>query len=153
MMRVDAFCPTFCWAAANGGVTNGGLRGVWPPWLDIGRNRPFSPLFLPFSSFSGGCEEHLENPENGGKRPFSSDILRFAQPPSLKPPFAAPQFWEKSSVGDWDLSGPKSHNWSQSQAISALTESNRQNPTERRGFGFRNRSPKSQIASDFPSHP
>ena len=45
------------------------------------RNRPksaFFALFLPFSPFSGGCEEHLENPENGGKRPFSSDILRFA---------------------------------------------------------------------------
>ena len=44
-------------------------------------NRPksaFFALFLPFSPFSGGCEEHLENPENGGKRPFSSDILRFA---------------------------------------------------------------------------
>ena len=44
-------------------------------------NRPksaFSALFLPFSPFSGGCEEHLGNPENGGKMPFSSDILRFA---------------------------------------------------------------------------
>ena len=49
-------------------------------------------LFRPFSPFSGGCEEHLGNPENGGKRPFSSDILRFAlKPPSLKPPFAALQ--------------------------------------------------------------
>ena len=37
-------------------------------------NRPFRP----FSAFSGGCEEHLDNPENGGKRPFYSDILRFA---------------------------------------------------------------------------
>ena len=37
----------------------------------------FFALFLPFSPFSGGPEEHLENPENGGKRPFSSDILRF----------------------------------------------------------------------------
>ena len=55
------------WAAANGGVTNGGLRGVWPPFLEIGRNRPKS----------GGCEERLGNPENGGKRPFSSDILGF----------------------------------------------------------------------------
>ena len=44
-------------------------------------NRPksaFFALFLPFSPFSGGCEEHLGNPENRGKRPFSSDILRFA---------------------------------------------------------------------------
>ena len=36
------------WAAANGGVTNGGLRGVWPP---IGRNRPFSPFFCLFTVF------------------------------------------------------------------------------------------------------
>ena len=78
------------WAAANGGVTNGGLRGVWPPFrksAEIGLFRPFST----FSPFSGGCEEHLENPENGGKRPFpqiSSDSLK---PPSLKPPFAALQ--------------------------------------------------------------
>ena len=44
-------------------------------------NRPksaFFALFLPFSPVSEGCEEHLENQENGGERPFSSDILRFA---------------------------------------------------------------------------
>ena len=34
-------------------------------------------LFLPFLPFSGGCQEQLGNPENGGKRPFSSDILGF----------------------------------------------------------------------------
>ena len=41
-------------------------------------NRPKSAkiaLFLPFSPFSGGCEEHLENPENGGKRPFPQICL------------------------------------------------------------------------------
>ena len=37
-----------CWSAANGGVTNGGLRGVWPPVPEIGRNRPFFCLFRPF---------------------------------------------------------------------------------------------------------
>ena len=44
-------------------------------------NRPksaFFGLFLPFSAFSGGPEQHRENPENGGKRPFSLDILGFA---------------------------------------------------------------------------
>ena len=66
------------WTAANGGVTNGGLKGVWPPFLEIGQNRPFSPFFCLFRPLSGGCEEHLGNPENGGKRPFSSDILGFA---------------------------------------------------------------------------
>ena len=41
------------WAAANGGVTNGGLRGVWPPFLEIGQNRPFSPIFGLFRPFPG----------------------------------------------------------------------------------------------------
>ena len=36
------------WAAANGGVTNGGLRG------EIGRNRPFSPFFCLFRPFPEG---------------------------------------------------------------------------------------------------
>ena len=30
------------WTAGNGGVTTGGLRDAWPPFLEIGRNRPFS---------------------------------------------------------------------------------------------------------------
>ena len=33
-----------------------------------------------------------------------------------------------------------------------LTEPNRQKSRRKKGFGLRNRSPKSQIASDFPSH-
>ena len=45
----------YYWDAANGGVTNGGLRGVWLPFLEIGQNRPKSPFFCPFSPFSGGC--------------------------------------------------------------------------------------------------
>ena len=40
--------PNLLWSAANGGVTNGGLRGVWPSILEIGRNRPFSPFFALF---------------------------------------------------------------------------------------------------------
>ena len=68
----------FCWAAANGGVTNGGLRGVWPPFQGNRPTSAFFALLLPFSSVSGGPEQHLENPENGGKRPISSDFLRFA---------------------------------------------------------------------------
>ena len=67
------------WAAAIGGVTNGGLRGAWPPFLEIGR-------ILPFSPFSGGCEEHWENPATGGKRPFS---LRYPQI-CLKPHLLSP---------------------------------------------------------------
>ena len=58
-------------------------------------NRPksaFFALFLPFSPFSGGPGEHLENPEKGGEKGLfphiSSDLLT---PPSLKPPSAALQ--------------------------------------------------------------
>ena len=43
-------------------------------------NRPksaFFALFLPFLPVFGGPEQHLGIPENGGKRPISSDFLRF----------------------------------------------------------------------------
>ena len=66
------------WAAANGGVTNGGFKGCLAALPGNRLKSAFSALFLPFSPFSGGCEEHLGNPENGGKMPFSLDILRFA---------------------------------------------------------------------------
>ena len=42
------------------------------------RKSAFFALCLPFSPFSGGPEQHLDNPENGGKRPFSSEILGLA---------------------------------------------------------------------------
>ena len=48
------------WAAANGGVTNGGLRGVWPPFLKIGRNRPFSPFSCLFRPFPEGAKSTWE---------------------------------------------------------------------------------------------
>ena len=82
----------FLWAAANGGVTNGGLRGVWPPFLEIGR----IGLFRPFSAFFALFRRVQRAPGKSRKRrkkaPFpqiSSDLLK---PPSLKPPFAALQF-------------------------------------------------------------
>ena len=66
--------PKLFWAAANGGVTNGGLRGVWLPFLKIGRNRPFSPFVCLFSLFW-----RVGNPENGGGKAFFLHIsLRFA---------------------------------------------------------------------------
>ena len=58
------------------GVTNRGLRGVWPPFLEIGLLRPFSSffcLFRPFSAFSAfskGYEEHVENPEKRRRKAF-----------------------------------------------------------------------------------
>ena len=65
------------WAAANGRVTNGGLRGLPPPFLGIGRNRPFSPVFCLFRPFPEAPDNTWESPENGGKGPFSSEIFRF----------------------------------------------------------------------------
>ena len=85
------------WAAANGGVTNGGLRGVWPPVLEIGRNRPFSPFFCLFRPFPEGARStwEIQKKEEKGLFPqISSDLLK---PPSLKPPFAALRM---STLGD-----------------------------------------------------
>ena len=79
------------WSAASGGVTNGGLRGVWPPVLEIGRNRPFSPFFCLFRPFPEGLKStwKIQKTEEKGLFPqISSDFLK---PPSLKPPFAALQ--------------------------------------------------------------
>ena len=100
------------WAAANGGVTNGGLRGVWPPFLEIGRNRPFSPFFCLFLPFSRGCEEHLANPENGRKRPFSSDNLRFAQTPISYTPFCGtPRCSPGTKAGTRNRTFPRNEAW------------------------------------------
>ena len=70
--------------------SSGSGFGSWKNWAAANGG-----LFLPFSPFSGGCEEHLGYPENGGKRPFflqiSSDLLK---PPFLKPPFEV--FLEKT---------------------------------------------------------
>ena len=88
----------FNWCAANGGVTNGGLRGVWPPVLEIGQNRPFSPVFCLFRPFPEGPEStwKIQKTEEKGLFPqISSDLLK---PPSLKPPFAAPQFEQRSEA-------------------------------------------------------
>ena len=77
--------PPQTWAAANGGVTNGGLRGVWPPFLEIGQNRPFSPFFCLFCPFPEGPKStrKVQKTEEKGLFPqISSDFLR---PPSLKP--------------------------------------------------------------------
>ena len=57
------------------GCNKWGLKGCLAA---LPGNGPKSPFFLPFSPFSGGSEEHQGNPENGGKRPFSSDIPGFA---------------------------------------------------------------------------
>ena len=66
------------WAAVNGDVANGGLRGVWPPFLEIGLFRrlfrPFSDNFRPFPE---GLQSTWEIQKTQRKRPFSSDVLGF----------------------------------------------------------------------------
>ena len=79
------------WAAANGGVTNGGLRGVWPPFLEIGRNRPKSPFFCLFRPFPEGAKSTWEIQKTEEKGLFPQISSDFLKPPSLKPPFAARQ--------------------------------------------------------------
>ena len=85
--------PFWCvfWAAANGGVTNGGLRGVWPPFPEIGRNRPFSPFFCLFRPFPEGLKSTWKIQKTEEKDLFPQISSDFLKPPSLKPPFAAPQ--------------------------------------------------------------
>ena len=101
------------WSAANGGVTNGGLRGVWPPVLEIGQNRPFSPFFCLFHPFPEGPKStwKIQKTEEKGLFPqISSDLLK---PPSLKPPFAALQNLanQLSAIpqGQLDRTGPMAH--------------------------------------------
>ena len=83
--------PRVNWAAANGGVTNGGLRGVWSPFLEIGRNRPFSPFSCHFRPFPEGPRSTWEIQKTEEKGLFPQISSDFLKPPSLKPPFAALQ--------------------------------------------------------------
>ena len=59
------------------GCNKWGFKGCLAALPRNQQKSAFFALFLPFSPFSGGPEEHLENLENGGKRPFSSNILGF----------------------------------------------------------------------------
>ena len=63
------------WAAVTGGVTNGGLRGVWPPVQEIGLFRPFQP----FAEASNSTWKRKK-----GLFPWISLVL--LKPPSLKRP-------------------------------------------------------------------
>ena len=95
------------WAATNGGVTNGGLRGVWPPFLEIGRNRPRSPFFCLFRPFPEGAKSTWEIQKTEEKGLFPQISSDFLKPPSLKPPFAAlqPLFLGKVQIVSRTLSG------------------------------------------------
>ena len=92
-------CRTFLattWAAANGGVTNGGLRGVWPPFLEIGRNRPFPALFALFRRVRRA-------PGKSRKRRKKAFFLRYPQiclnPHLLNPHLRHPKLLRSGSQG------------------------------------------------------
>ena len=68
------------WAAANGGVTNGSLKGVWHPFLEIGLFQSFVALLRPFPDRPLSTWEISKTQEKG----------LCPKPPSLKLPFAAP---------------------------------------------------------------
>ena len=76
------------WAAANGGITNRGLGGVWPPVLEIGLFRPFPAFFGRFQKTRTAPGKSRKRQKKGLFPQISSDLLN---PPSLKPPFAAHQ--------------------------------------------------------------
>ena len=80
---------TFFWTVANGGVANGGLKGVSPPFLEIGRNRPFSAFFAVFRRVRSAPRKSRKRRKKGLFPQISSDLL---EPPSLEPPFAGLQF-------------------------------------------------------------
>ena len=85
---VYAVFPSLILGCRKWGCNKWGLKGCLAA---LPGNRPksaFVALFLPFSPFSGGCEEDLGNPENALFPQISSDFLKA---PSLKPPFGA--FW------------------------------------------------------------
>ena len=85
------------WAAANGGVTNGGLRGVWPLFLEIGRNRPFSLFFCLCRPLPEGGESG--KPRKRRRRVFFLRYPQMLKPPSLKPPTPPPFAALQPSVG------------------------------------------------------
>ena len=73
------------------GCNKWGLKGVWPPFPEIRRNRPFSPFFCLYRPFPEGAKStwKIQKTEEKGLFPkISSDLLK---PPSLKPPFVALQ--------------------------------------------------------------
>ena len=80
-----------CLGCRKWGCNKWGLKGCLAALPGNQPKSTFFAIFLPFSPFSGGCEQHLGNPENEEKDLFpqiSSDLLK---PPSLKPPVAALQ--------------------------------------------------------------
>ena len=68
------------------GCNKWGLKGCLAALPGNQPKSTFFARFLPFSPFSGGCEEHLGNPENGEKGLFPQIASDLRKPPSLNPP-------------------------------------------------------------------
>ena len=78
----------FRWAAANGGVTNGGLRGVWPPFPESAEIGPFRP----FSAFFALFRRVRRAPGKSRKRRKKTFFLRYPRI-SLNPHLLNPHLW------------------------------------------------------------
>ena len=93
-----------------------------------------------------------QKPERGYIRMFPRNEtgtgVRSPKPPFYEPPFCLPvnvSIRETKTV-HFGLSAPKSHNRNRQRFPPEI-------PQKKGGFGLRHRNSKSQIASDFPSHP
>ena len=86
------------WAAANGCVTNGILRGVRPPFLEIGQNRPFSPFFCIFCCFPEGAKSTWKIQKTEEKNLLYPQLC-------LNPHFLNPHLWhsKKGRASNLDL--------------------------------------------------
>ena len=81
-------------AAANGGVTNGGLRGVWPP----SRKSAEIGLFCPFSAFFALFRRVRRAPGKSRKRRKKAFFLRYPRI-SLNPHLLNPHLWHPKREG------------------------------------------------------
>ena len=68
----------------------GGLRGGWPPFLEIGLFRSFFALLLPFSPFSRALGEHLAN--QAKRKEKGAFFLRYPRI-CLSPHLSNPHLW------------------------------------------------------------
>ena len=155
-------CANSCgfWEKLNRGVSKPGCFPLFSGQVQI-VSRTLSGLFLVGALNRPGKRKRTnrENPRTipeqigkipgkvpkGQKRTKKEGQVQIGKPPRLKHPRLA-------ALEGLELGAPKSHNRNR-QRFPRWRSQLARNPAERRGFGLRNRSPQSHIASDFPSHP
>ena len=91
-LSATSFVHPINWAAANGGVTNEGLRGVWPPFLEIGQNQPFPSFFCLFRPF----QRAQRAPGKSRKLRKKAFFLRYPKI-CLNPHLLNPHLWHPKS--------------------------------------------------------